>query len=558
MRINRFIQKLFLVCFIMALGSNTAIAAEKLKFRRDDPENKQQSILQNWENAAKKTSLIGLTDKNELKKYKSRKVQKNDLEYTKYQQHYKGIPVYGAKLLLVTKKNKTEKLRGTVFKGIDMGRADLTPAYSADDALKYLKKFHEKDQGLTLPVKYGIERSELMIYINDKNQPVLIYLVSFLAKDAEAKISRPNYMIDANAKRIIKSWDSFSELSSEAIGGNNYNGLNHWDLDTNEDSTDAVTGSYHDFPPLTTTYIYDDWCEMRNNKVNILVNGSTYGYNHKDGGIPGDEVPGGKSPTSDVLGFAGITYQMFYDWYNMSSPITGLSLPIKYNVHEYGVSAYWDGEDEFAFGDGNSNYKSYTSLNVVAHEISHALSDTHGGIFGHSELSARGMEESLADMTSEVAENYFYGENDFLQGSRIRYTSPNYRRNMMNPREDCTLSYCDEGVDGDPVHNLYYYTHYYSGNDEHDVAGIFNRAFYYLATTYGWDTKKAYEVMLVANLEYWDVLDTCDDVECFEEGAEAAADAAWDLAPPNIMAYYDFCDVVYAFDNVGIYVQGCE
>ena len=44
---------------------------------------------------------------------------------------------------------------------------------------------------------------------------------------------------------------------------------------------------------------------------------------------------------------------------------------------------------------------------------------------------------------------------------------------------------------------------YYDGIDVHHSSGVYNRAFYLLANTSGWQTRKAFEVFVLANRLYW-------------------------------------------------------
>jgi hypothetical protein len=76
------------------------------------------------------------------------------------------------------------------------------------------------------------------------------------------------------------------------------------------------------------------------------------------------------------------------------------------------------------------------------------------------------------------------------------------------------------------------------GVDPHVGAGIYNRAFYLLAKTSGWDTRKAYEVFLQANRYYW-TLNTN-----FANGACDLLHAANDLQ-------YAVADVDAALTSVG-------
>ncbi len=62
---------------------------------------------------------------------------------------------------------------------------------------------------------------------------------------------------------------------------------------------------------------------------------------------------------------------------------------------------------------------------------------------------------------------------------------------------------------------------YSSSLDVHYTCGVYNKAFYLLATTAGWSTRKAFEVMADANHLYWTANSTFNQGAC---GVEKAAD----------------------------------
>jgi hypothetical protein len=99
------------------------------------------------------------------------------------------------------------------------------------------------------------------------------------------------------------------------------------------------------------------------------------------------------------------------------------------------------------------------------------------------------------------------------------------------------LRYMDDPTrDGISIGNVH---DYYAGLDVHYSSGIYNKAFYVLAHRAGWDVRKAFDVFLKANQDYWVPSET------FYAGAVAVRQAAQDLA-------YSTADVEYAFLQVGI------
>src|SRR3546814_3163335 len=92
-------------------------------------------------------------------------------------------------------------------------------------------------------------------------------------------------------------------------------------------------------------------------------------------------------------------------------------------------------------------------------------------------------------MAGEAAEFFFNGENDFLVGGEI-FKAPGEALRYM---EDPTLDGISIGSAND----------YYDGLNVHYSSCVYNRAFYLLANTAGWDTQHAFLAFAVANLDYW-------------------------------------------------------
>ncbi|MBF4333423.1 peptidase M4 family protein, partial [Vibrio anguillarum] len=61
---------------------------------------------------------------------------------------------------------------------------------------------------------------------------------------------------------------------------------------------------------------------------------------------------------------------------------------------------------------------------------------------------------------------------------------------------------------------------YYQGIDVHHSSGIFNKAFYHLATSHGWNIKQAFIAYATANQLYWRPNSN------FQQGADGVCKAA--------------------------------
>jgi hypothetical protein len=120
------------------------------------------------------------------------------------------------------------------------------------------------------------------------------------------------------------------------------------------------------------------------------------------------------------------------------------------------------------------------------------------------------------------------GTNDFLVGADI-FKATGALRYMANPPQD--------------GRSIGHASNYTAGMDVHYSSGVYNKAFYTLATTAGWNTQKAFQVFARANDLYWTA--STD----FNQGACGVQTAATDLG-------YTVANVTAAFTAVGVSCGG--
>ncbi|MFT4926144.1 MAG: vibriolysin [Phenylobacterium sp.] len=175
-----------------------------------------------------------------------------------------------------------------------------------------------------------------------------------------------------------------------------------------------------------------------------------------------------------------------------------------------------------SFGDGATTFHPLVSLDVSAHEVSHGYTQQNSNL-EYSGMSG-GMNEAFSDMAGEAAEFYMNGSNDWKVGAQI-YKAAGALRYMDDPTKD-----------GKSIGHA---SHFTSSMDVHYSSGVFNKAFYKLATTAGWSVQKAFATMALANKTYWTANST------FDQGACGVYKAAGDKG-------YTKADVTTAFAAVGV------
>ena len=433
-------------------------------------------------------------------------------KHVRYQQYYKNIPIWGKQVVVhFAKKNKVEKLSGSFATMLTTDLANsstLQPTIDETSALIKLKKYFLKTHSeFASNSKYSQENIRQVIYLNDKNVALLAYHVSYFIQSPDNHVYKPAFIIDANSGSIIKQWNDLKYVEATGPGGN------------------TKVGAYEygtDFNALNVTQSGTD-CAMENSKVKTVdLNHDTSGnsaFSFPCSRNTHKEINGAYSPLNDAHAFGNAIYDMYNSWYNADP----LSFQLVMRVH-YGnqyENAFWDGQ-AMTFGDGDTRFYPLVSLDISAHEVAHGITEQNSGLIYSGQSG--GINEAFSDMSGEAAEFYLRGSNDWLSGADVF-------------KGDGALRYYeDPTLDGRSIGHA---DDFYSGMDVHYSSGVFNRAFFLLANTNGWDVRQAYDVMFDANRNYW--TESTDYID----GACGAINASHDLT-------YNVVDVIQAFQQVGI------
>ncbi|AZP10798.1 M4 family metallopeptidase [Undibacterium parvum] len=453
---------------------------------------------------AKTHELLGLaaTDIRELRsvKYANGKV------VTRFEQLHQGVPVWGEGIVQHAAANQPQaSFSGSMVNNIANDIASVKPLYSAAQALSRAKT----QAGVT---RTENDQAKLYVKLDANNKAQLIYVVSFIST---GKASRPHFILDANTGAVIQHWEGMTHAEAGGPGGNGRIGQ----------YTYGSAGSGSTYGPLQVT----STCSMDSTNVITYnyLNGTTKPSAAYKFACPTNTYKvtnGAYSPLNDGHFFGNVVFNMYTDWLGQR-PITGkLEMRIHYDVAGW-ENAFWDGVG-MSYGDGGSTFYPLVSLGVTAHEVSHGYTEQNSGLV-YSQMSG-GMNEAFSDMAGEAASWYMRGTGTFMVGDDIKKGS-GAMRYMANPEQD-----------GRSIGHASKYT---SSMDVHNTSGVFNKAFYLLATKSGWTVRKAFEVMADANRLHWTANSTFNQGAC---GVEKAA----------ISRGYAVADVTAAFASVGV-TGGC-
>ncbi|OWQ93405.1 hemagglutinin [Roseateles aquatilis] len=494
-----FIQRLLRASLLAAAATAAcqALAADRVTLDDNTPVNTLQRAASASQNAA---SALGLAA-SDLQAVRSQ-TYPNGKVVTRHQQYHLGVPIWGEGVVEHRDTTAgTARFSGTMLTNIQQDLATAQPGVTSQGALVIARS-------AVNAVLTENEQVKLYIRLNARNQAQLFYLVSFVREDTKAP-SRPHFMIDATTGAVLERWEGLAHRDATGPGGNTKTG--RYEYGTN-------------YPALQVT----DTCQMNSgNVITVNLNGGTSGSTPFQFTCPRNEfkqINGAYSPLNDAHFFGNVIFNMYRDWFNIR-PITGtLYMKVHYGTNY--ENAFWDGT-AMSFGDGGSRFFPLVSLDVSAHEVSHGFTEQNSGLVYSGQSG--GMNEAFSDMAGEAAEYYRNGgSNDWLVGAQIFKATG-------------ALRYFDDPTrDGSSIGHA---SNYRSGMDVHYSSGVYNRAFYLLATKAGWNTRKAFEVMVDANRLYWTASST------FNQGACGVEKAAGDRG-------YTVADVTAAFATVGVSCSG--
>ncbi|WP_237051776.1 M4 family metallopeptidase [Lysobacter antibioticus] len=506
------------IAMSFALISGAAGAAQRVDLHQKDVAqlNKQYQAAVAKSGAAAKANvrhaeLIALDSNSSLTVLKSSQDDNGTRNY-RYQQSFRGVPIFGEHV--VVSEDASGNVRSLFGRSVEGLAAELpatSPKLSQAQALSVAKSAALGKRVGALQTRN--ESSRQMIYIDDNGRAHMAYVVNYFADAAQGgEPTRPFVIVDANSGKVLKQWEGLNHaLVGTGPGGNQKTG--QYEYGTNFGFNDVTQSG--------------STCTMNNANVKTVnLNHGTSGSTAYSFTCPRNTVKainGAFSPLNDAHYFGKVVFDMYNSYVGLPPLTFQLSMRVHYsNSYE---NAFWDGS-AMTFGDGRTTFYPLVSLDVSAHEVSHGFTEQQSGLIYSGQSG--GINEAYSDIAGEAAEFFMNGTNDFLVGAQI-FKGTGALRYMANPPQD--------------GRSIGHASNYTSGMDVHYSSGVFNKAFYLLATKAGWDTPKAFKAFAKANKDYW--TPSTD----FINGACGVEKAATDLG-------YTVADVSAAFLTVGVDCPG--
>jgi thermolysin len=354
-------------------------------------------------------------------------------QHARYAQLYKGVPVVGGDLVAQVSGADVVSVFGTLYDGIEV---DPVPAFSADHALDIISRLSGQRLG---------HRPELVVLPQPSGGFAIVYtLPVFTGGD------RIVYSIDAHTGAVV---EARSEIQTQSAVGHGRGVLG----DDKKMSVRAAGGQFlgDDLlrPPLLETLDFQGSFD----RVLLFLNGAIRGADSDL--IADSDNDWTDGPAVDAHAYSGYVYDYYFRRFGRRG-LDGNNLRVRSVVHpvrladyaRYGsdvvnlffANAFYAGNGTIVFGEGlpagvfleGQNFKPFSAaLDVVAHELTHGVTQFTSRLQGFGEAGA--LNESFSDMMATSAEFFFQTAGvgplkaDYQLGEDI--TSPGAVRSMDNP-----------------------------------------------------------------------------------------------------------------------------
>jgi bacillolysin len=486
------------------------------------------SIVLDYLNDNKEKFKLGSKSAEESFKVTSNKKDKFGSTSLRLQQMYNGVPVWGSTQAALVAEDGVL----TVFSGT------VTPDLEFKQGLKHEKKVNanksikiaEADLGFT--PEYELTPSAELVVFTNANEATYAYLVNlnFLSP----KPGNYNYFIEASTGKILNKYNDLHEAKPGGSTG------------SVTDTTGTGVGVLKDSKTLnmtqssTTHYLQD---RTRGGGV------FTYDANNRTR-LPGalyaspDNFLNSSYDASavDAHHYAGKTYDYYKNVFNRNSyDDRGAALKSTVHYSSRYNNAFWNGSQMvYGDGDGTTFLPLSGSLDVVAHELTHAVTDFSSDLVYQNESGA--LNEAISDIFGTLVEFHANNNPDYEVGEDI------YTPGVAN---DALRSMSDPAKYGDPDHYSKRYTGTGDNGGVHTNSGIINKAAYLLAnggthygvTVSGIGNDRVGQIYYRANTVYLTASST------FSQARAALVQAAADLYGATSA---EVTSVNQSFDAVGV------
>lgn len=446
-----------------ALAAKNVLSVEKYNKHKDSLEFKSGKLTDPSKQTAEDIILTFFDENKKSYKLERQKAKdsftiqkesKDELGNTvlRLQQTYKGVPVWNStQAVLIDAKGVLTVVSGTVEANLNtkLGKK-AKKGISKSEAIKIA----EADLGFT-PAYEQSPESDLYVYANE-GKADYVYKVNL--KFLSPEPGNHNYFISVKTGKILNKYNTLDEVTGTNSVGTGTGVLNN----TVSLNTTLSNGQYYLQDNTRGKGIFTYNANNRSRLPGTLFSNTTNAF-----------TASADKAAVDAHYYAGKTYDYYKSTFGRNS-YDGNGTSLKSTVH-YGSrynNAFWDGTQMvYGDGDGTTFIPLSGGLDVVAHELTHAVTSSESNLTYQNESGA--LNEAISDIFGTVVE--FKNQSakaDYLVGEDI-YT-PNISGDALRSMANPTLN-------GDPDHYSNRYTGTGDNGGVHTNSGIINKAAYLIS-----------------------------------------------------------------------------
>ncbi len=399
---------------------------------------KKQEIV--WKYLSDKSDVLKVQGKVENQFELLNEIEDKETDTTHYRlrEVYKGVPVYGSdQTVHLNEDGDVTSFFGQVVPTESLEKVKTTPKLKEKDAIKAIKKDLKKEVGEV--EEFSVEpEADLFIYPQE-NKVSLAYVteVTFL----EPEPGRWFYAIDAQNGKVLDKYNIMEHVtkahkSNIKVGEAVDSTADARSLDGQADEAGSedpnalgtgkgVLGDTKTFQTTYAngTYSLKDTTRGKGVETYTARNGTSYMYP-----VTSTNNTFNDPAAVDAHAYAGKVYDYYKSTFNRDSfDNAGAKLNSIVHYSTNYNNAFWDGS-EMVYGDGDG--KRFISLSggldVIAHELTHAVTERTAGLIYRNESGA--LNESISDIFGAMVDrdDWEIGEDIFtpdIPGDALRSLS---------------------------------------------------------------------------------------------------------------------------------------
>ena len=410
-------------------------------------------------------------------KFRSLIVDKLGKTHVRFDQLYKGVPVFAGQTIIHVGSN--QEVVGVTDAFRQVGAVDIKPSINAQAATRLVKK-SEKLRGRLQAT------TQLMVYVVQEDTH-LVWYVNLRGLDRQGLPVDRIALVDAHDREVLLSFNNLQTDRDDAPGRDDEGSPGRGDHDDGDGDDDVANlgvaytlysgtadlatsvyeeGGYAMRDPSRGGSYTTDMLDKRIGEGEIFVDAdNVWGdFTNIDRATAGTDAHLGLALTWDY-------YLQIHDRLGIYEPGKGILSRVHFGYNY--VNAYWSTACEcVTYGDGDGVIASpLVSIDIIAHELTHGVTAATADLIYTGESG--GLNESMSDIFATAVEFYAAAFID---------TIPEYwaGEDVWTPETpDDALRYLDDPTrDG---RSIDHYDDYTPNMDVHFSSGLANHVFYLLS-----------------------------------------------------------------------------